>query len=198
MKNLLTGFAFISIFIGCNSSGTQPEASQSADTTKKVKAYFPVLDFIKSEIAYVDSLPVGIMKYTTENGKTDSAYIKQPEFHQLAREFIPSALEKESFEREFSETSFFDNTTQYSNFLYSTRNRNLSLHRVDVLSKPEDVVYNKVKSIYMEKSFQRGDSFISQKMYWKTGQNFSINTEITTLKPETITRQVKVVWNPSE
>lgn len=198
MKNLLKGFLFISIFIGCNSSSTQSEASQPADTTKKVKAYFPVLDFIKSEIAYVDSLPIGIMKYTTENGKTDSGYIKQPEFHQLAQEFIPPALEKESFEREFSETSFFDNTTQYSNFLYSTDNRNLSLHRVDVISKPEDVVYNKVKSIYMEKSFQRGDSFITQKMYWKTGENFSINTEITTSKPETITRQVKVVWNPSE
>ena len=195
MKNLLIGFAFLSIVNGCNNSGTQAQPSQSTDTTKKGKAYFPVLDFIKSEISYVDSLPVGIMKYTTENGKTDSGYIKVPEFHQLAQEFISPALQEELFEKEFSETSFFDNTTQYSNFLYSTANRNLNLHRVDVLSKPEDVVYNKVQSIYMEKSFLQGDSTIIQKMYWKTGQNFLINTEITTSKADVITRQVKVVWN---
>ncbi|MGZ5190050.1 MAG: hypothetical protein ACXWCZ_03465 [Flavisolibacter sp.] len=197
MKKLLIGFTFLSIFIGCNNTGTQTESQLSVDTTT-AKAYFPVLDFIKSEIRYVDSLPVGIMKYTTENGKTDSGYIKQPEFHQLAQEFISPALEKESFEKEFSETSFFDNTTQYSNFLYSTANRNITLHRVDVLSKPVDEVYNKVRSIYMEKSFQREDSSFIQKMYWKAGQNFLINTEITTSKPDVITRQVKVVWNPWE
>ena len=195
MKNFLTGFAFLSIVIGCNNSRTQIEPSQSTDTTKQEKAYFPVLDFIKSEINYVDSLPGGIIKYTTENGKADSGYISHPEFHRLAEEFITPALQKELFEKEFSETSFFDNTTQYSNFLYSTVNRNLTLHRVDVLSKPEDVVYNKVQSIYMEKSFQRGDSTIIQKMYWKAGKNFLINTEITTSKPDVITRQVKVVWN---
>ena len=197
MKKLLIGCAFLSIFIGCNNTRTQTESQLSEDTTT-AKAYFPVLDFIKSEIRYVDSLPVGIMKYTTENGNIDSGYIKQPEFHQLAQEFISPALEKELFEKEFSETSFFDNTTQYSNFLYSTANRKITLHRVDVLSKPEDEVYNKVRSIYMEKSFQRGDSSFIQKMYWKAGQNFLINTEITTSKPDVITRQVKVVWNPWE
>jgi hypothetical protein len=138
------------------------------------------------------------MKYTTHNGSIDSGYIKPGEFHQLAQEFLSPELKRESFEKTFSESSFFDNTTQYSSFLYSAIDKNLPVQRVDVLAKPEDVVYNKVKSIYMEKRYEKGDSSFIQKLYWKAGQNFQINTEIRTAKPEVISKQVKVVWNSWE
>ena len=196
MKNLACGFVLL-LFIGCNNADTQSAgASSKGDSTQKIKAYFPVLDFIKSEIRYVDSLPVGIIKYTTSNGIIDSGYIKPEEFHRLAQEFVSPMLNKETFEKEYSETSFFDNTTQYSSFLYSTTNKNLPIHRVDVLVKPEDVVYNKVKSIYMEKLLEKADTSIIQKLYWKAGHNFQINSEIRTSKQEITSSQVKVVWNP--
>lgn len=184
------------VYVGCNSAEVQPETSQIRDSTQDVKEYFPVLDFIRSEIRFVDSLPIGIMKYTTQDGKTDSGYIKLDEFHQLAQEFLPSDLNKEAFESNFSETSFFDNTTQYSSFLYASTRKNSNVSRIDVLVKPENVVYNKVKSIYMEKFSENADSAVIKKLYWKAGQNFQINTEIRTPKQEIATRQIKVVWNP--
>ena len=196
MKNLLMGFTLL-LLIGCNDDGEKKSIPTSAvDSTKKEKAYFPVQDYIKSEIRQVDSLPVGIMKYTTsQNGSVDSGYIKQEEFHQLAQEFLSPVLERESFEKQYSENSFFDNTTQHASFLYSAIDKSLPVQRIDVLAKPEDVVYNKVRSIYMEKRFERADSSVVQKLYWKAGQNFQINTEIRTAKPEVISRQVKVAWN---
>ena len=194
MKKLLLGFTIL-LLMGCNDTEEQSIPVKTVDSTEKVKAYFPVQDYIKSEIRQVDSLPVGIMKYTIQNGSVDSVYIKPEEFHQLAQEFLSPLLEKESFEREFSENSFFDNTTQYSSFLYSAINKSLPVQRIDVLAKPEDVVYNKVKSIYIEKHFESADSSVIQKLYWKSGQNFQINTEIRTAKPEVISKQVKVVWN---
>ena len=198
MKKLLAGCFFL-ILIGCKNARRETAPSNPTDTVqKKEKAYFPVLDYIQSEIRYVDSLPVGILKYTTRNGVTDSTYIKPEEFHQLAGEFLSPALAKQTFEKEYNETSFFDNTTQYSSFLYSTNNKELPVQRVDVVVKQEDVVYNKVKSIYMEKFYNNADSSATQKMYWKAGQNFQINTEIKTSNTETITRQIKVVWNPFE
>ena len=184
--------------IGCNSSETAPSPTPPADSTEKIKAYFPILDILKSEIRYVDSLPVGILKYSVVNGVSDSTYIKPEQFHELASEFLSPVLTKESFEKEFKETSFFDNTTQYSSFLYSAINETIPVRRVDVLAKPEDVVYNKIKSIYMEKSYEKGDSSVVKKMYWKTGKNFQINTEIRTNKPDVYTSMVKVVWDPSE
>jgi hypothetical protein len=194
MKNILRGLALL-LYIGCNNADTQPIPSQNADSTQKAKAYFPVLDYLKSEISYVDSLPVGIMKYTVQNEVSDSNYIQVEEFHQLAQEFLSPLLDKETFEKEFSETSLFDNTTHYSSFLYSPTNTNSPVQRVDVIVKQENEVYNKVKSIYLEKRYEKADTSIIQKLYWKSGQNFQINTEIRTAKPETISRQVKVVWN---
>lgn len=197
MNTLLKCIPFV-LFIGCNNAGTQPVTTKDADSTNKEKSYFPVLDYIKSEIRLVDSLPVGIMKYITQNGTTDSGYIKTDEFHQLADEFLAPVLNKETFENKFSESSFFDNTTKYSSFLYTADDKSLLVQRVDVLARPEDVVYNKVKSVYMEKTFQRSDSSFVQKLYWKAGQNFQINTEITTARPAVINTQVKVVWNPGQ
>lgn len=195
MKMILYGLMVL-VYVGCNSAEVQPETSQIRDSTQDVKEYFPVLDFIRSEIRFVDSLPIGIMKYTTQDGKTDSGYIKLDEFHQLAQEFLPSDLNKEAFESNFSETSFFDNTTQYSSFLYASTRKNSNVSRIDVLVKPENVVYNKVKSIYMEKFSENADSAVIKKLYWKAGQNFQINTEIRTPKQEVAARQIKVVWNP--
>jgi hypothetical protein len=192
--NISLEIVIVILLIGCNSADTSTPPSENNDSTEKAKVYFPVLDFIKSEIRHVDSLPIGIVKYTTENGVTDSNYIKPEEFHHLAQQFVLPALKKETFEKEFAETSFFDNTTQYASFVYSTHNGDLDVQRVDVLAKPQDVVYNKVQSIYIEKRSGRADSSITQKMYWKAGQNFQITTEVQT-KSETISRQIKVVWN---
>ena len=195
MKMILYGLMLL-VYVGCNSAEVEPGTSQIRDSTQKTKEYFPVLDFIRSEIRFVDSLPIGIMKYTTQDGKTDSGYIKLDEFHQLAQEFLPSDLNEEAFENNFSETSFFDNTTQHSSFLYASTKKNSGVSRIDVLVKPENVVYNKVKSIYMEKFSEDADSSVIKKLYWKAGQNFQINTEIRTPKQEVATRQIKVVWNP--
>lgn len=197
MKYFMNAFVLF-LIIGCKNGDPQPTPLKNVDTINKVKSYFPVLDFIQSEIRYVDSLPVGIMRYRTQNGVTDSGYIKHEEFHALAQEFLPAELNRKTFENEFTENSFFDNTTQFSSFLYSTNNSNLSVHRVDVVVKPQDVVYNNVKSIYMEKLFERADTSIKQKLYWKAGQNFSITTEVRTTKLELPSSYVKVVWNPWE
>lgn len=194
MKALLSGFVLI-MLCSCTDPQQQQVRNTEDTTGSKEKSYFPVLDYIQSEIRVVDSLPVGIMRYTTENGKTDSGYIKPLEFDRLAAEFLSPVLSKDMFEREFTEASFFDNTTQFSSFVYSTQNTSLPINRVDVVVKAQDVVYNKVQSIYMEKSFLKDDSAFTQKMFWKAGKHFLINSEIRTPKSETITRQVKVVWN---
>ena len=198
MKSLLAGLMLL-ILVGCKNGKQENLPAPQTDTVpQKEKAYFPVFDFLQSEIRYVDSLPVGILRYTTKNGSTDSGYIKSEEFHQLAGEFLSPVLTKETFEKEFKETSFFDNSTKFSTFLYSTENRSLPIQRVNVLVQPENAVFSKVKSIYMEKFSENGDSSFVRKMYWKAGQNFQINTEIKTSSAEAITQQVKVVWNPFE
>lgn len=171
--------------------------SSSLKDSSPVKQYFPVWDFIRNEIAAVDSLPVGIMQYKTSAEIHDSGYIKPAAFHKLASEFLPEGINDSVFTKEFDETAFFDKSSNTATFYYSTKNVSLPVRRVDVMTTKGDV-YDNVKSIYIEKSFTKGDSSVTKKMYWKTGRNFQVVTQASKGKSDPSTELVKVVWDNRE
>jgi hypothetical protein len=140
------------------------------------------------EINYVDSLPVGIMKYTTTEKRVDSGYIKPPEFRALAYEFLSSDLEEEQFKKNFDEVSFFDQGTRYATFNYTPKIANTEVKRVDVISA-QGSQFDKVNSIYIEKKSNDADGEL-RKLYWKAGRHFQIIREDSTGKQSII----KVVW----
>ena len=194
MKNYSLFIIIINFLVsGCQNNTQTVKTDKAADK----KTFFPVGDYIKSEISYVDSLPVAIMKYTRQGNQTDSAYIKPEEFHRLAQEFLPAELTTPVFEKEFSEVSFFDETTRSLTFTYSTKNNTLELQRADVLATP-DQGYDKVKSIYLEKVIRKNDTLVVEKMYWKMRKNFQVVSSMRVLDQPAVIKQLKVVWDNSE
>lgn len=186
---------FLSLSISCHDQIKQKTiVAHSTDTTKteEKKEYFPVMDYLKSEISYVDSLPLKIVKYNIRKGKKDSIFLKPVEFDQLAQQFLDPAMEKTNFEKKFSESSFMDQTSQSVTFTYSTKDNEPGLRRIDVLASPEGSI-DKVKSIYIEKTILIHDSAIVLKMYWKSKRNF----QVITLSPSASqpVSQLKVVWD---
>jgi PBP1b-binding outer membrane lipoprotein LpoB len=183
-------------FTGCflNSCKNSSQKNEPQNQTEK-KNFFPVADYIQSEINYVDSLPVAIIKYSIHNNTTDSSFIHAAEFNQIANDFICDELKPAIFEAEFSETSFIDETTQSTTFTYSTKNNKLELHRVDVLATMGDGS-NKVSSVYLEKAMQKNDTLIIKKLLWRTKKSFQIVTskQFSAKSPEI--EQIKVVWDP--
>lgn len=195
---------FIAIFLvglfACGDSGSGTDAATSTKDSAKqdstlaaAKAYFPVTDFLKGEIRNVDSFSSGIKKYNTVKSKTDSTYIPIDVFKQLAADFISPDLDKANFEKNYKETSFFDQTTQSYTFTYSTDDQALSIQRVDVLVNPGDG-FDKVKSVYLEKHSDSKDSSVLKKMYWKAGNSFSVTSQTIVGSAEPIIRQQKVIW----
>ncbi|HMH33046.1 MAG TPA: hypothetical protein VK543_08440, partial [Puia sp.] len=90
------------LLFGCEDENKKAEAPPAALPEEK-KNFFPVLDYLKGEVAYVDSFPLRIMTFSTRNGHTDSGYIQITEFDRLAREFLDPALDTASMEKEFTE-----------------------------------------------------------------------------------------------
>ena len=197
MKNWLVFIACLFVLLACKNStppkeDIQPDTTNTIDSSSIAKEYFPVLDYIKSEIARVDSLQIGILKLTTRRGKTDSTYIKSDEFKKLSEEFITDELETDNFKKEFQESSFYDQTSKTPTFSYSTTNKNLEVQRVDVLIQTTEG-YDKVNSIYMEKITKDADSPIIKKLYWKAGKSFQIITVNNNNPAEII--HTKLIWN---
>jgi hypothetical protein len=195
MKKLILALLVTVIVCSCTNSGSTPADAVSKDTTSAPKEYFPVNDFIKNDISYADSFFTSFKKYTTINNKTDSLFIKPEEFKQLAAEFTGSELSKDALEKDYKETSFMDQAT--ATFNYSTTNSKLPIQRIDVLAKQGES-FDKISSIYIEKTTVSGDTTIHEKMYWKTRKSFQVITE-TTIKAQLPTlNHYKVVWDASE
>jgi hypothetical protein len=193
-----------SVFWSACGSASQPVAADAKqDSVEKspgdsaLNAFFPVADYLRSEIGRVDSTPLAIVQYTTENQKTDSSYIQPAAFDALAREFVVPELLNGGFEKNFSENSFMDKGTQSATFTYSTKDKTLPLQRVDVITG-EGNGSNTVRSVYLERAVSAGDSIILKKMYWKARHSFLIITTWRVHGKPPVVRQVKVVWDAGE
>jgi hypothetical protein len=194
MKRLFIPTLSVLLLYACHSSQTEAATGKTTqkDTTKK--NYLPVVDFLKAEIAIVDSLPLLLMKYSIVNGKTDSGIITTPVFDKLAREFLMSDLDSSYFEKNFEENSFVDRSTNLVSFTYSTKDTGYGLKRVDVLLSP-GAGSDKLNSIYMEAISGNKDSSVISKMSWKAGRNFRILHIQNSGKSREITNQTIVVWD---
>jgi hypothetical protein len=194
MKSCLLSLFLIALLSGCADQIESPlPEAQLPDSTNKAKQFFPVLDYLKGELNNVDSFATAIKLYTTTNGKTDSTMIQVAQFNGIMQEFLPPELSKENFEKYYSESSFYDQTTQTSTFTYATKNDDLEFHRIDVLVQGSES-YDKVSSIYMEKFIGGEDSSMIKKMLLVGGKSLMINSETTVGNNKPVTRQEKYVW----
>ena len=193
--SLILGLTFVS----CKNprQRTAQTSKDSIPPNDTANTFFPVAEYLETEILHVDSVPLALKKFTTVNNKTDSAFILVPEFNTLAKQFLPQELHDGRFEKDYTESSFMDKLTQSVTFTYSTAVQELPLKRVDVQTIP----YNgsqKVKSIYLEKNYSSGDSLITQKMYWRAGKSFQIATRMTPKGKPSVEQLLKVVWDEEE
>ncbi|HEV2353899.1 MAG TPA: hypothetical protein VGR89_06640 [Puia sp.] len=192
--------ATASLFFGACGRRAQPQPAIAADSSSHADSagqdFFPVAEVLESEIRTVDSTPMAIKEYRISKGRTDSSFLKPVEFEALARQFLVPEFSDGSFEKDFTENSFIDNTTQDATFTYSTSNKDLSLQRVDVIASPKGAVHL-MKSVYLERSRVSGDSSILEKMYWRAGKGFEVIRLVNLKGGAPAEQREKVVWDGS-
>ncbi len=173
---------------------TTKDSLADGDSTTSKNNFFPVADFLETEILAVDSTPLAICRYMVRKDKKDSAFISVPAFNTLAMQFLPAELKDSSLEKNFTESSFADRATRSINFTYSPLDKNSALQRVDVMTMAGPRA-QEVRSIYLEKRSVAGDSVILQKLLWRAKHSFQIITLTRVKGGPPIEDLVRVVWN---
>jgi hypothetical protein len=198
----MPNFAAMRIIVGITmlwlivcSCGTRQAEPEKKDSTVE-KSYFPIAEYVQGEIRTVDSLPLGIKKKYTVGKKTDSAFIERPEFHELSKDFWDTSLSKSSLEKNYTENAFKDESTGYFTFNYQPKSQDAMYRRIDVLVKPGGVV-DKVRSIYIERSYNSNDTLINERLYWQANISFSIIKEKKYKNEQPVIEQLQVIWDPS-
>jgi len=177
----------------------QPPAGNVQPTTDSLNSgtYLPITDFIKNDITKVDTYAGGILKKTTIGDRKDSSYIQPAEFHKLASQFLLTELDSASFHDHFTEHSLMDETSEMLNFIYSAKDPEPSLRNVMVFLQPS-LATDQVKRIYMERSFNSGDTAIEQKLTWKMMEYFYVVTIRQPKNGQAVTSMEKVIWDPQD
>ncbi len=198
-KTLLAGCLLLSLTSLTSACGNHQPATAAPDknpkTDSSASSFFPVANYLESEIRYVDSTPLAILKCVTVNNRTDSSFLTPAEFHRLATAvFVPEDLDSSRLQKDYTESSFGDKTTGYLTFTYSPKNRAQAVQKVDVVVQPGEI-RDQVKSIYMEREEKLSDTLRINKMYWQAGKSFLVVSSLQLPGKSPEIRQLKVVWN---
>ena len=162
--------------------------------------FFPVLSFIQSQVAEIDTSLYSIRQFlTVDSLRYDTIYIHREQFRDAARDFlsIPD-LSSSKYEDRYIEDKQFDETMNRVILTYiPLKPENEEIQRQEVLIKP-DPSGDKITNVIINRVLNTKDSSIQKRLFWKVDESFQIIT-IKQLngQPET-TSTIKVVWGENE
>lgn len=165
---------------------------------KKKNDVFPALDFIKGQIANVDTSLYPIIKLVPTSDSTyDTTYVKREDFKTLAKDFVETPDISKSFGGQYTEERMMNNELGLAVFIATPKDDNLEVRRQEVRITPNPPD-DRVQSIYIERLKSDNDSSTLKRMTWYTDKKFQIVT-ITQKKngPEK-NSVMEVVWNDKE
>ncbi len=163
------------------------------DTTGSNEPLYPFIDYIRGQIAYVDSTPFGIEKIVSLNGKTiDSGFISKGLFKKEARPFLEVNPNEASLKKLYKENSFSDLTIGRVTFSITAKDASLKLQQADILVNPQNDL---VKNVILRKQLTYPDSTVMQTLLWTDKMQFQVSETISSKNKESYSRVTKIVWD---
>ena len=162
---------------------------------QKKNDVFPAIDFIRGQIANVDTSVYRILKLVPMTDSTyDTTYIKREDFKRLAKDFLETPDISKKFGGKYTEERMMNNELGLAVFIATTNDEDLEVRRQEVRILP-DPPNDKVKSIYIERFSGNKDSSVLKRMTWHADRNFQIITITQKKNEEEKTSIMQVVWN---
>ena len=164
---------------------------------KKEEKFFPVLSYIKSQVAHVDTSLYPIQKIMIiDSTHSDTTDMSREQFRGLAADFlsIPDLASAE-YAKRFKEEKLYDESLNTVIINYAPVNAEQELVQgEEVLIVPGETG-DRVKNIIINTTISNRDGFVQKKMLWKVDESFQVTTiSQKPGQPETTTT-MKVTWN---
>jgi hypothetical protein len=164
------------------------------DTTiNSTEPVYPFLDYVRDQLAMIDTIPYAIERVVTLNGiTTDSIYVSKDVLKRDAQAFLEVDPNATNHRSNYIETSFNDLTLGLVTFSISAKSPEQTLQQADILVNPDN---NRVKNLILRKQFAHADSSVQQMLLWKDKMNFQISEVITKSNNASYNRVLKVIWD---
>lgn len=180
--------------ISCNENNADNTASNSGEPVEQEKqSFFPVTDFIKGQLQDIRKDGINPLKFTTANGKTDSAWLKIEDFEKEIGPFLSPVIDSTNLTSLFTEKRFLDQTINAFTFTYDPVKQipdSFAFQRWDVYVDPQK---NTVSRIFLIKKIAADKK---QLLTWVPGVNCKIVTVYDDGKGKSgIEKDVMIKWD---
>ncbi|MET0637292.1 MAG: hypothetical protein ABWZ25_14775 [Chitinophagaceae bacterium] len=195
MKSIATGSRLICLFSICSCL-----LSCREKTSERGESFFPVLSFLNSQVAMVDTSLYPILKLTPrDSAGADTTYIHREQFRSVSSEFlaIPD-ISAEKFRDRYRESKQFDQGLNLVILTYEAIKPAEELLQSEQVTIQPGIGGDKVKNIIINTYSHSKDSSVQKRMLWNADESFQVSTiKQFPGQPET-TSSYKVTWNEHE
>ncbi len=160
------------------------------------KSFFPVLSFIKSQVAEVDTSVYPILKIVTIDGLSDTVYIKREDFRKYASDFLTMPdISAKKWNDDYEETKLYDEDLKRVILNYMPKDVNEEIRRQEVMIEPGQQSEDEVRTILIERTTTNEDSTVQKNMLWQVDKHFQVVTVANKKNQPEKTEKLRVVWN---
>ena len=173
-----------SFFLVC-CKGKKEEPTEKAGS-------FPVLSFIQSQVAHVDTSLYSIIKVVTVDSTSDTTYIKREEFRREAKDFLnlPDIATTDAME-DYTEEKTFDPLLNQAVLVYTAKEDDAPVRKEQVYIEPDSGEGDKVKTFIID---QVVDKAINKTLVWNVDSHFQIITRSAGPSGQEKSTVTKVIW----
>jgi hypothetical protein len=155
---------------------------------------FPALQFIKSQVAHVDTSVYRIIKIVKTDSTIDTTYINRENFKLEAKDFLTLPdISSADLKDDYVETKLYDADLDQVSLSYMPKEKG-EITRQEVLIK-RSAEGDKVTSIYINRTISASGTTTQKIMFWQVDKRFRIVTITGHNKEPEKTVTVDVVWN---
>lgn len=162
--------------------------------------FFPVLSFIRSQVAHIDTSLYSLKKITfIDSTRTDTTYYHREHIRELAVDFlnIPD-ISRDGFSDRFKEDKQFDETLNKVIITYTpVKPDKEEIQRQEILIAP-DPTGDKVTTIIIDHFINTRDSLVQKRLLWQVDKSFQVVTTRQLPGQPEINSTFKVIWNEDE
>lgn len=158
--------------------------------------YFPVISFLNSQVAHVDTSVYAIKKIIIQDTLSDTSYVPREEFRQLAKDFLDAPdLSQKEFKEKYTESEYYDDMLKKVIITYTPVEKDEELQRQEIHITPGNGDEDKISTIILNRYHANKDSTIQRRLLWQVGERFQVVTTIQKAGIPEQTTTMKVIWN---
>lgn len=162
------------------------------------ESYFPAVSFLKSQVTAVDTSLYNIIRVETENGRSDTAFVRREDFRTYARPFLElEEIASDEWKDDYTETKTYDESMERVVLVYEPKDKeddDLPVVRQDITFETDASGSARPKTIFITKAGTEDGNPVHRQMLWQVDRRFTITTRTSNEGKETV-KKLEVIWD---